>query len=255
MTELKKFECSKCGNCCKTFSFSEKEELPYFDDDGLICLNHLTLPLYDWEAEVFKKNGKGELVVPYKIIFDMRNNMSIVLQYTLKNNSCPFFVDNSCLIYSERPSTCRMFPCAIKLGDVDKDGKGGIDIFTFTNHCLSEVSRKELLEMIGFDKEGSLSNASSVQVNKNIYSRYGDSYIHCLVKDVIDKTLMKFIAALIQQGMIEIPKKEYSLESLKKRIGDSKVVNIFELYKQIKKEDLSKTYNEMFRRVKDVMEK
>ena len=254
MVEIKKFECSKCGNCCKTFSFSEKKETPYFDDDGLICLNHLTLPLYDWEANMLREEAKEDSIVPYKIIFDKKNNRCIVLQYTLNENTCPFFVDDSCSVYNERPSTCRMFPCAIKLGDVDKESKGGIDIFAFTNHCSSEINREDLLEMIGLNKEGS-SETGSVQVNKNIYFRYGDSYVHCLVKDVIDKTLMKFVQSLIDNGEIEPAKPGYPIQFLEKRISNSNLVNISELYKQSKGEDLAKVYNVMFEQVKAIMNK
>lgn len=254
MVEIKKFECSKCGNCCRTFSFSDKEEMPYFDEDGLICINHLTLPLYDWEVEVFKNNGKGDLVVPYKIIFDNKNNRNIVLQYTLSENTCPFLGESSCAVYSNRPSTCRMFPCAIRLGEVDKDGKGGIEVFTFTNHCFSELSRKEILGMIGLDKDNS-SDMGSVRVNKNIYSRYGDLYVHCLVKDIIDKTLMKFVQSLVDNGEIEPAKSGYPIKFLEKKINNAEFVNISNLYRQLKGEALADSYGIMFEQVKLIINK
>ena len=250
-----KFECSNCGNCCKTFSFSDKESVPYFDDDDLLCLNNLTLPLYDWEGDVFKKNGKGDLIVPYKIVYDMKNNRSIVLQYTLKDNTCPFLADSSCKVYSERPSTCRIFPCAIKLGEIDSEkNKGGIAVFAFTNHCSSELNREEILEMIGINQGGS-SSMNSSEINKKIYDRYGDSYVHCLVKDVIDKTIARFVSGLANQGIIEMPKEDCSIDSLKEKIAGSKFVDISELYKEYNNEDLSESYNQMFDNVKKVLEK
>ncbi|MBS3097151.1 YkgJ family cysteine cluster protein [Candidatus Woesearchaeota archaeon] len=122
--EIPKFECRKCGNCCKVLSTKPLKETPYFMDRIIICVANTTLPMHDWEMGEFKKKGYDNLIVPSKIIYDLNSNKSIIIEYTLTQNNCPQLENNLCSIYENRPLVCKSFPCSYFI-NIDKENKVG----------------------------------------------------------------------------------------------------------------------------------
>jgi len=92
-----KFECQKCGQCCKDFG------------GGF-------LPLWEWEADKLKKLAEKNNIVlnlePLSMLFDKRSRLAFSIQIKLSQEPCPFLVNNRCSIYEERPLVCRCFPLA-----------------------------------------------------------------------------------------------------------------------------------------------
>lgn len=102
MTKAKnlKFECQRCGYCCRDFGGSK------------------TLPVFEFEIPGLKyqaKKKKSVLVfVPENIFLDKKSGQIFCLNYGLSNMPCPFLTKNQgvfgCSIYENRPLICRKFP-------------------------------------------------------------------------------------------------------------------------------------------------
>lgn len=115
---MSKFECKKCGHCCRYLGKSkELEELtgkksPLYILPGI---EQTWLSLYEWELEDFLKAGK-ELnreikIAPVLIAIDQLTNTPLGLVWQLAQEKCPFLSDsNLCDIYEKRPAICRLFP-------------------------------------------------------------------------------------------------------------------------------------------------
>jgi uncharacterized protein len=58
--------------------------------------------------------------------------------------SCPFVRDDGCLVYQDRPTTCRYYPLGVaSLSHQDDSGEGGFYFFVHESHCLGfEESRQ-----------------------------------------------------------------------------------------------------------------
>jgi Fe-S-cluster containining protein len=94
------FECRRCGTCCRDL---------LQEDQGI--LRGLTLLPGEEEAfvgaSVRPAIGRGRR--PYETGF-------IIIAHQLLYESCPHLGDPDCLIYSERPASCRQFPFSLREG-------------------------------------------------------------------------------------------------------------------------------------------
>ncbi len=86
------FICLKCGNCCRNLIGNE-------DAAGLI--------LFPDEIDLFQKRD----IKPCSAIGKSLTHGSFkIITYQLTENICPHLKDNSCIIYRERPLSCKGFP-------------------------------------------------------------------------------------------------------------------------------------------------
>jgi Fe-S-cluster containining protein len=91
---IEKFECKKCGRCCRNFG-------------GF-------LPIWGWEADELKKIAKEKNISlelkPAELWADEKTGLVWCFQIRLANEPCPFLLDNQCSIYKNRPLICKSFP-------------------------------------------------------------------------------------------------------------------------------------------------
>ena len=96
---MEKFQCKKCGLCCKTYGVTEGEKF---------------LSIYEWEIETFKKCAKEKRIIinikPVVLFFDTKHKLLFATGYGLFQTPCPFLVNNRCSIYEKRPLSCKLFP-------------------------------------------------------------------------------------------------------------------------------------------------
>jgi len=102
---MSKFECLKCGFCCTHADrdFSERRYIPIFYDE-IRHLNELAEKL-DVQIEII-----ADLMYP-----DSLNKVYIITSYALTfPDTCGFFDKNKgCLIYEDRPLTCKSYPLSL----------------------------------------------------------------------------------------------------------------------------------------------
>ena len=94
------FECRRCGTCCRDLVQEDKGVLR-----GLTLLpgEEEAFP----EASVRPAIGLGRR--PHEREFT-------VIARQLSQETCPHLGDTDCLIYSERPASCRQFPFSLREG-------------------------------------------------------------------------------------------------------------------------------------------
>ena len=118
------FKCSQCGTCCSHLrgmmpredrEFMEKMAYGKLPLVQLVPLEKMTFPLWDWEAERFRKwqkeaNVDGK-VHPSRGILDLDSNKAIIVTYFMDADACPFLKYKKCSIYyTKRAYICRLFP-------------------------------------------------------------------------------------------------------------------------------------------------
>jgi len=98
------FQCIKCGKCCNPGQF--ETDTSHF------------LPIYLNEVEriiqLAEQHNLKILLEPDLMYFDELNNRLIIVTYALNldNGGCPFY-SSECIIYHQRPITCKAYPFAI----------------------------------------------------------------------------------------------------------------------------------------------
>ena len=120
---MAKFSCLKCGVCCANI----RQKIESDDSDfikanlfgnspivQLVSVEDMSLPIWPWEAEILRKKAE-ELKVkadikPFRTVFDINKNKSLILSYFIDHDLCPFLKENQCIVYNHRPLVCRQFP-------------------------------------------------------------------------------------------------------------------------------------------------
>jgi len=81
----------------------------------LVPVEQMSLSMWDWEAKRLSKKAK-ELginadIKPFRALYDLNTNKTIVMSYYMDHDSCPFLDEkNLCKAYNERPLICKQFP-------------------------------------------------------------------------------------------------------------------------------------------------
>jgi Fe-S-cluster containining protein len=104
MADSISFQCIRCGKCCNPDQI-DAETLQY-------------IPIYlDEVDEIIRLATQHNLKIdlePDLMYFDELNEQLIIVTYTLRidNGGCPFY-HSSCMIYNQRPITCKAYPLSI----------------------------------------------------------------------------------------------------------------------------------------------
>jgi Fe-S-cluster containining protein len=128
--------CKRCGECCRfkpAKSLTKEEEksilIAIFRGTGFIYPYGLATP--GLAIQSYEK-GKLETLAhlkgiklnlrPNKVLHDAKRNLTIVFDWVLACDECPFLKDGQeCIIYEERFDICRLFPdIGGKLQEVEK---------------------------------------------------------------------------------------------------------------------------------------
>ena len=227
-----KFECRKCGFCCKKFGKGKG------------------LPLWEWEVEKIK-NAASEKnisvnIKPISAFFDKKSKIAFCMGYAMFNEPCPFLENNSCSIYLIMPIVCRVFPLA-KTPFFSKDKEVNFDKFA---HCQNFDHR---LFIDNYTQYGNIKKMSPKETKKDYREAYGECYDYCFQNDMIGDYLQRIINDLIEKGRIKLRKineldyekyKIYSFSEFLEKIGIN-MRDIFDLFGNHKKlnlfiEDLKK---------------
>ena len=142
MPQTETFQCNQCGACCSHIrgmmpqedrEFMQKMAYGKLPLVQLVPIEKMSFPLWDWEAERFKKwqhEAKIDAKIkPSRAILDLNSNKAIIVTYFMDSDACPFLkhaetqgvsgVPNSeafrgggkCIIYNtKRAYICRLFP-------------------------------------------------------------------------------------------------------------------------------------------------
>ncbi len=240
---IKKFQCTKCGNCCKNFTGGQpqdKTEIPNIQPGGLIQLSEPTLVLYDWEKDLFPKKN----IEPFWAFFDSKNEQTIIFKYTLNLNTCPFLKDGSCSIYDKRPIMCRSYPC--NMNSIN----GQMNLDTQHGFCEGEVTATELRKILSLPKENDVT-VNGKDLRQKLYERYGDSYVYSFMQEEIDKATLTVLMNLFQKGFLKFAIPGYNLNFLVRRMKNSKQVNVSEIIKQYGTIDMKTLFSTEFEKFKE----
>jgi Fe-S-cluster containining protein len=128
--------CKRCAECCRfkpASSLTKEEEksllIAIFGKTGFIYPYGLAIPglaIQSYEvrklARLAALNGVKLSLKPNKVLHDVKRNLTIVFDWLLACEACPFLKDGKdCMIYAERFDICRLFPdIGQKLPEVEK---------------------------------------------------------------------------------------------------------------------------------------
>lgn len=115
-------ECKHCGGCChfREQSILTKEEdlklrKNMYDKTGILYIypfSRYTISVNEDEKIVLEKLAKENniklIIKPKKII--LVENQKKILDYFLDHDVCPFWINEKCSIYNDRPEVCKLFP-------------------------------------------------------------------------------------------------------------------------------------------------
>lgn len=234
--EVKTFKCLHCGDCCQNFLSDESrgKKIGEFDErcPFIIRLNRLYLPFFDWEIDDFlqelKKINSTRKIVPGKVSFDLKSKRTIVHNYTLDGQNCPFFSNNKCNIYEKRPIACKQFPCIQDLSGVILGQE--IKLY-YKPSCKFERENELKHDLLknNPDKE----KLSGSEVISFFKKRYGDSLFYNLEGAAYGIRSNTFLTNLEKEGKIKLARKGYNLTYLLKRINNSDAIGFSKLYEEI----------------------
>lgn len=152
---MNKFECSRCGKCCKSESVNGRRGFYAF--------------LFDFEVKRLRQSaeklGIDLQVKPFFVLNDEISKQGIVVFYEFFSEDCPFYKDG-CLIYAERPLMCRAFPvfqtkpffasmaCPAVKGLSQENPKEVFGVCFSACEGMDEVAFREQLSVRGLAKKG-----------------------------------------------------------------------------------------------------
>jgi len=98
MSETAEFSCIRCGKCCR---------LLVSENRGIMR----GLTLLPEETSLFPENTVKPTIGVGETPHDPRFR---VLAYQLAVEPCPYLRDTGCLVYDDRPASCRQFPFSLE---------------------------------------------------------------------------------------------------------------------------------------------
>jgi Fe-S-cluster containining protein len=129
MSETAEFRCIRCGECCRSLISEDRGMLRGFT-------------LLPEEAHLFPANVVRPAVGVGRRPHDHKFK---VLAYQLAVEPCPHLEETGCVIYGDRPSSCRQFPFSL---EPSKDGEPllGVDL-----NCPSAARLLDAYTQISFE--------------------------------------------------------------------------------------------------------
>ncbi len=251
---VSKFLCQQCGQCCShirgLISEQDRKFLKEFAYGKLPLIavkrvEEISFPLWDWEAKRFIKSaaekGIDHRIEPSRVMYDLNENQSIVVTYSISSDACTFLKDNKCQIYKERGFICRLFPFQhgpfLKLNqELRKENMFG--------SCPSIMG---ILDELSDQKE---------TLVKQLYESFGESFLAVVQSDIITEWVNSKIVFIMKNRLIR-PALNYPYEKLLKRIENSKKItftNFMIKNAMISKGDMEKTIRR-FENFEDAREK
>ena len=127
---VKKFECKKCGKCCRNLrGRTKRKEPPSLPPDlfGNLSMSERTIMLFEWEVTDLQLVAEG-LTVDFRVkpdfmIWDDLSNVPLVLSWNLDHDDCPFISkENRCLAQDRKPLVCQSYPLQVSglVGETDR---------------------------------------------------------------------------------------------------------------------------------------
>ena len=220
-----KFHCTQCGQCCSNIrGFISEQEKEFLKEYAygklpvvqLFPIEKMSLPLLDFEAKRFKKWAQevsiDPKIMPARVIFDLNSNKSIITAYYMDYKSCPFLMDNKCIIYNKkRAFICRFFP--FNQSPFLKTGEK-LRIKDMFGDC-PEI--KDIIPTLN-DKE-------------QLYETFGEDFLNIVEYDYINEWINKTIIDLIKDKKIR-PAMNYPYNHLIKRIENSEKIDLMDFLVQ-----------------------
>jgi Fe-S-cluster containining protein len=188
------FKCSKCGQCCTGFLQKNRDVVPPLEGDltiNLVPIGITGVTLFPWEVEPLvagaKQHGKQVKVIPGKGLLCKAQKTVLVIDYFLRHPRCPLLSDsNECLIYQNRPLTCRSFPINSSglLGDRFRKG-----------NCPQYVNPFGKTEVINLNVEVEMTT---------FYKTFGEIYLSRLKAELIYDVIRDFTIQLRARGVLHL---------------------------------------------------
>jgi len=109
--KILKFECKKCGLCCREKNFiitlTHLDVLRIYYQLKLSSINELLEVVAFFEVDINNKELLKRIIYPPILL----NGKYYILGLNKnKDNSCVYLKDNKCKIYNVRPNICKIFP-------------------------------------------------------------------------------------------------------------------------------------------------
>jgi Fe-S-cluster containining protein len=218
-----KFQCKKCSHCCSTIQLDLEAQglFPgYFNSAYILHCCKPSLTLFDWEAkemnEIAEKEGINFKLMPYKLVYDTKTKTTIIMQYAVVHDVCPFLKFSQCSIYDKRPLICRLFP-----PNARGITSGTISINCSTcKHDMDEADWKEAMKL----------NLQPKALIKKIHQRYGEVFEAEVEYELISKQITDWINLLILKGHLA-PAKGFEPKALLKMASESQILPLSVFFK------------------------
>ena len=214
-----KFICKQCGQCCSHIQglISEKDKeflkeyaygkLPIV---SLFPIEKTSFPLWDFEAKRFLKGAKenkiDSKIKPARVIFDLNEDKTVVVTYSIDSDACTFLKDGKCVIYGKRAFICKLFPFQhtpfLKTGEkIRKESMfGGCPAISDILKNLEEDDKKRMVNYL--------------------YDAFGDVFLAAVQHDMITEWVNKQTMELIKRKIIR-PALNHPYKFLLRRIENS----------------------------------
>jgi Fe-S-cluster containining protein len=224
MDTVKKFQCQRCGGCCKNTrgrlgEIGKKRAIPPFIFE-YTSRQKASISLHEWELPVLKEEAKRQnlslTVVPYLAIWDDINRLPVALNYTLDHDDCPFVTkENICSINDKKPLVCKAYPVHI-YGLLNPQPGVKIDINHGDCPNAAVLGETDKLEKIKYS-----------DLTKNLFEVYGASFVGMLQEEAAADTEAEILKEMVKNCEIYpefVAKDTEILISSKKPIGMLKLV-------------------------------
>lgn len=217
------FVCKQCGMCCSEMSAdaSMPDIFPAFFHSAFMlhcCKPGLTV--FDWEAkEMFHEAEKRCIklsIVPYKLVYDLNKNCTIVMQYSVADKKCPFLINNKCMVYDKRPLICRLFPPNAR-------GLTGGTMTIGGTACPNDMGAKDWDEMAKM-------NLEPKEMIKKMHNRYGYIFEAEVEYEIMSKKITDWVNMLIMKNALK-PALNYEPKALLVKAASSPVYSLSDFFK------------------------
>lgn len=198
-----------------------------------------TIGLFEWEVYTLQKKAKqlslNIKIVPDIMFWDAVSGTSIVTQWNLDHNNCPFLSrENLCLVNDQKPLICQAYPL-MAFGLLDVGGNGPKEL------ALGDCPNAVPLPF----KEGLTKLKPSV-VFKELFRVYQDTFLGMLRLDAARKLLEETLVELKKEGLIRpaiVDKQVLKALLRSKRIG---LLEHLENKYPVMKKSLSQSVNSIY---------